>query len=143
MKPLTRSIKETAVEKLRQEKETRTVACNLWVSVSSAIRIRNEDKQNIPKPHPGRSGKILTKTRTSLARHFIQGNLKSLKDGQRSVKSTEGEHVHLTTVEKNLRQEEIRAYSAPDKPKLTQEKTAKRLRFTKEHKNWAAEDWKN
>jgi hypothetical protein len=55
----------------------------------------------------------------NLARHFIQGDLKLLKDGQRFVESTEGGHVHLTTVQKNLLQEGIMAYSAPDKPKLT------------------------
>jgi len=143
MKPLTRSIKETAVEQLRQGKSTRAVACNLRISVSSAIRIRNEEKENIPEPHPGRSRKISTKTRTNLARHFIQGDLTSLKDGQRFVESTEGEHVHLTAVQKNLHQEGIRAYSAPDKPNLTREQITKRLRFAEAHHHWRVEDWKN
>jgi hypothetical protein len=63
--------------------------------------------------------------------HFIRGDLKSLKDRQRFDESAEREHVHITAVQNNLRQEGIRAYTQPNKPKLTQEQIAKRLRFAK------------
>jgi transposase len=75
MKPIAQSTVKTAshsaTEQLRQGKSTREVACNLRISVSSVIKVRKEDKENIPEPHLGRPRKISTKTRGNLARHFI------------------------------------------------------------------------
>ncbi|KAF9079136.1 hypothetical protein BGX23_004982, partial [Mortierella sp. AD031] len=76
-----------------------------------------------------------------MACHFDTGDLKTYKDGQRFVQSTEGKQIHINTVRQNLLQEGVRTYTQPKKPKLIQDQKAGWMQFAKDHIHWTADDW--
>lgn len=49
-----------------------------------------------------------------MARKFNIGDLKTYKNGQRFVQSTEGKQIHVNTVRLNLIQEGFRTYTQSD-----------------------------
>lgn len=71
-----------------QGKPPRAVAQAVVISHQSAIGIRNNIKENIPDPHPGRPRKITERTAAVLARHYDTGDLITYKDEQRFIQST-------------------------------------------------------
>jgi hypothetical protein len=77
-----------------------------------------------------------------MARQFDIGELKTYKDGQRFVQSTNGKHVDVSTVRQNLSTEGMKTYSRPKKPNLTNDQIARRLQFAKDHISWTIDDWK-
>ena len=131
-----------ATSLLRQRKSIRKVAQSLNISKSTVARIRDKDKENIPPPNPGRPKVISTTTRSALAHHYEIGDLKTYKDGQRFVQSTEGKTIHISTIRQNLIQEGVKTYSQPRKPNLTRDQRARRLKFAKDHIHWTVDDWK-
>jgi transposase len=120
-----------ATSQLRQSKSIRKVAQSLGISKSSVARIRDNDKENIPPPNPGRPRAISERTRSALAHHYDIGDLKRYKDGQRFVQSAVGKQIHISTVRQNLLQEGVRTSSQPKKPNLTRDQRARRLEFAK------------
>lgn len=77
-----------------------------------------------------------------MGRHFDNADLKSYKDGQRFIQSTDGKHIHITTIRQNLLQEGFRTYTQPKKPNLTTDQKAQRLQFAKNYIHWTVNDWK-
>jgi transposase len=141
MKALAENIVNNVKQQLRQGKSAREVASNLNVSISSAIKIRNADKENIPAPKMGRPSKISNETRRNMARQFNSGVLKSLRDGQLMVQSADGGLVHTRTVQRLLKKEGVKAYVQQKKPCLTLNHNADRLQFAKAHLHWTVEQW--
>jgi transposase len=90
-----------ATSQLRQSKSIRKVAQSLGISKSLVARVRDNDKESIPPPNPGRPRAIWTKTRSALAHHYDIGDLKTYKDGQRFVQSAVGKQIHISTVRQN------------------------------------------
>ena len=116
MKPLAEETINNVRQQLRQGRSARKVASNLKVSISSALKIRNMDKENIPAPKMGRPTKISNETRRVLARQFNNGILRTLQDGQQMVQSSDGGQVHVRTVQRLLKSEGVKAYVQQKKP---------------------------
>ena len=142
MKKIANNIVEEAKSQLEDGKPTREVANNLGISISSAIRIRKDDLENIPPSTKGRPAKITKVTSRVLARQFNTGQLQTLQDGQRLVHSTDGQQVHPRTVLRNLQRQGVRAYVERPKPDLTPNHRRDRYKFAKDHSHWTLDDWK-
>ncbi|KAF9111504.1 hypothetical protein BGX27_004822 [Mortierella sp. AM989] len=121
MKPLSKATVQNAIVQFQQGKSTREVAKSLNISLGSAIRIRQKDKQNIPDPRMGRPPKVSKKTRKVLARKFETGELQNIRDGQQFVQSIEGVQVHVRSIRNYLKGEGLRCYVQSKKPDLTEE----------------------
>ena len=106
------------------------------------LKIRKSDKENIPDLPRGRPSKISDRTRSSLARQFNTGELKSIEEGQRYIKSVEGDHVHATTIKRNLKKKEVRAYVRQKKPKISPSNRAERYDFARRHLHWTEVQWR-
>lgn len=132
----------TARNQLQDGKSAREVSSNVGVSINSALRIRNADKENIPPSTMGRPGKILKATSRVLSRQFNTGQLQTLQDGQRLVQSVDGEQVHPRTVQRNLEKDGLKAYVKQRKPDLTPNHRRERYEFAKAHLHWTLDDWK-
>src|ERR1700743_1939485 len=130
------------INQLQQQKSTRQVADELNVSLYSVIKIRKNNEENIPPPHPGRPKVISTRTTAALVRHYNAGDFKTYKEGQRFAQSSEGKQIHLTTVRQNLLQQGVKKYTQSRKPNLNSDQIAKRLQFAKEHIHWTVDNWK-
>jgi transposase len=131
-----------AKNQLQQGKSCRKVADSLKISLASVLRIRSEDKENIPELCPGRPRLISQTTCSAMARNYDAGLLKTYKDGQRFVQAAQGKQIHINTIRDNLLRMGIRTYSQPKKPKLSLAHKAQRLEFAKKHIHWTVEDWK-
>lgn len=105
-------------------------------------KIRSNNKENNTSPQPGRPIKLTQRTKTVLIRHYNVGDLKTYKDDQRFVESTEGKQIHLATVRQNLLQEGFKTYSQLKKQKLNWDQIARKLQFAKDYIHWTVDDWK-
>jgi transposase len=143
MKPLSPNIVDNARQQLIQGKSARQVATNLNISISSALKIRRAAQENIPPPKMGRPTKITKETGQNMARQFKTGVLKSLQDGQRLVRTTDGEHVHVRTVQRHLKKTGVKAYVQQKRPALTLNHKKERYAFAQAHLHWTVDDWKN
>lgn len=143
MKPLSKSTVQNATIQLRQGKSCQEVSKNLNISISSAQRIRKDDKGNIPVPKGGRPSKVSERTRRTLARDFDTGELETLKEGQQLVESTEGVQVDKRSIRRYLKMENMKTYVKQKRPDLTKSQMDARYKFAKDHLNWTVEDWKN
>jgi len=142
MRALGKQIVEDAKQQLHQGRSVREVASNLKISVSSAVKIRNINKENMPPPEMGRPSKITKETSRVLARQFNNGILQSLQDGQRMVRSVDGGQVHVRTVQRHLEKEGLKAYVQQKKPGLTLNHRKDRYAFAKAHLHWTVDDWR-
>lgn len=142
MTRISQQVVDCALEQLREGRSTSQVSKELGISISSAIRIRKKDKENIPEPNVGRPLKISKSSRRLLARHFNTGELRTLDDGKRFVKSVKGEQIHSRTVRRYLEKEGLRAYVQQKKPHLTPNHRSERLEFACRHLNWTIEQWR-
>lgn len=131
-----------ATQQLIQGHSTREVARSLGISISTAIRIRNDNIEKIPPKKKGRPNKISPRTKRVLARHFKTGQLKVLIDGQRFIQATDGRQVHVETVRLNLLHESVRAYIQQKRTNLKPNHKRDRLKFAREHIHWTVDDWK-
>jgi len=143
MRPLPRDTVANAKQQLNQGRSARQVASNLKISVASAVRIRNANKENVPPPKMGRPSKVSKGTSKVLARQFNNGDIQSIQDGQRLVQTEDGEQVHARTVRRHLQKEGLKAYVQQKKPGLTLNHRKDRLAFAKAHLHWTVDDWKN
>lgn len=141
-----KSLPGTTVDKarvlLRQGKTSREVSRELGISVSSALRIRKRDLENIPPSRAGRHMKVSGAARRQLARQYETGKLVTLREGRQELESTEGVQLHTRTVWNYLSSQGLKGYVQPKKNDLTKEQMAARHQFAKDHLNWTVEDWK-
>lgn len=142
MKEHSQLIVFNAKQQFRQGRSVRDVASGLGISISSAVKIRKEDKENIPDAKMGRPLKISKETSRNLARQFNTGILRTLRDGQRMVQTVEREQVHVRTISRHLEKQGVRAYTQQKKPSLTKNQMAQRYDFAKAHLKWTVDDWK-
>ena len=77
-----------------------------------------------------------------LGRKMNTGDLSSLRDAQRFIQKTDGMHVDVETVRRNLQQQNIRAYVQQKRPDLKWNHVQERLTFAREHTKWTVNDWK-
>ena len=87
MKAHSRDIVNNVKQDLRNGYSARSVANSLGTSISSVLKIRKSDRENIPDLLHGRPSKISDRTRRSLARQFNTGELESIKEGERYIKA--------------------------------------------------------
>lgn len=132
----------TAIQLFIQGQSAREVADTLGIGITTAIRIRKDNEKSIPPPKMGRRNKIPLKTRVFLGRQMNTGHLTSLYDAQKFIQETDGVHVHVETVRRNLRRQNIRAYVQQKRPGLKREHVQERLAFARRHIKWTVNDWK-
>ncbi|OAQ26174.1 hypothetical protein K457DRAFT_1778441, partial [Linnemannia elongata AG-77] len=123
----------TAIQLFIQGQSAREVADTLGIGITTAIRIRKDNEKSIPPPKMGRRNKIPLKTRVFLGRQMNTGHLTSLYDAQKFIQETDGVHVHVETVRRNLRRQNIRAYVQQKRPGLKREHVQERLAFARRH----------
>ena len=142
MRPIQEDKARSAVVQLRQGKSVREVSSALGISLGTVSKLRQGDKENIPKPKEGRPSKVSAKTKAVLARKFDSGQLLNIREGQRLVQAVEGVQVHKETIRNYLNSEGLKAYVQQKKPMLTKKHKEARFRFAKEHIHWTVDDWK-
>jgi transposase len=142
MRPLPKAIVDNAIAMLQNGNSARATAMALRISISSAIRIQQQQKENIPSLKKGRHKKVSKATRATMARQMRQGALRSIHEAQQYIESVDGCHVHGETVRRYLRQEGLKAYVKSRKPDLTKDQMKARRKFAKEHMHWTVDDWK-
>ncbi|KAF8952324.1 hypothetical protein BGZ46_003518, partial [Entomortierella lignicola] len=76
-------------------------------------------------------------------RKFINGELRTHKDGQAFIQSVEGVHVSEKTVRNYLKLEGCKTYCSQKKPGLTDDQKKLHYKFAKAHLHWTVDDWKN
>lgn len=143
MKPLQPSKVQDARVQLMHGKSCRNVAKSLGISVSSVVRIRNNNKKNIPAPKIGAPAKLSNKTKRVLAQKFVVGKFDTLGDGQKHVKLVEGVDVAKQSILNYLKQQGLSTFIKQKVPDLTGNQIHKRYEFAKAHLKWTVEDWKN
>ena len=131
-----------ATQLLMKGRSVRQVAKSVGISVGSAVNIRNKHKENVPPRKKGPCNKITRRTKEVLARQFKEGELKTLRDGQRFLQTTVGVQVGVETIRRNLKQEGIRAYVQQKRTNLKPEHVQERYQFAKDHIDWTVDDWK-
>jgi transposase len=141
MRPLPKAIVDNAIVMLRNGNSARATAKALGISISSAVRIQRQQKENIPPLKKGGPMKVSERTRETMARLKREGILRSIHDAQKYIESVEGCRVHGETVRRYLRQEGLNAYVQPRKPDLTKDQMKERRKFAKEHMHWTIDDW--
>ncbi len=122
MRRLPQETVQKATVQLRNGKSAHEVPRALDISISAAINIRKDDEENIPPPKVGRPSKVSKATNRYLAREYDTGQIKTLLDGQRLLQSMGGVHVQKKTVWNYLKEEGLRGYVCPKKPRLTKDK---------------------
>lgn len=142
MRSLPKNKVHRAKQQFRQGKTIREVAASVGISIGSAVSIRKADEENLPPPQVGRPRKVTETTRRKIARDLMTGKIKTLTDAQRSIQSTDGGHVHVSTIRRSLRLEGLRAYVRGAKPELDDNHKRQRLKFAMDHKDWVVDDWK-
>ncbi|KAH7050483.1 hypothetical protein BKA57DRAFT_303959 [Linnemannia elongata] len=75
--------KANVTQQLIQVHSVRKVTDSLGISITTATRIRKENKVNIPPPKIGRPNQISLRTKEVLAHQFKTGQMTKLNDGQR------------------------------------------------------------
>lgn len=141
MRPLPKAIVDNAIVMLRNGNSARATAKALGISISSAVRIQQQQKENIPPLKKGGPMKVSEASRATMARLKREGILKSIHEAQKYIESVEGCRVHGETVRRYLRQEGLNAYVQPRKPGLTKDQMKARRKFAKEHMHWTIDDW--
>ena len=140
MRPLPKAAVDNAIVMLRNGDSAKATAKALGISISSAIRIQQQQKENIPSFKKGGLMKVSKATRTTMTRQMGQGTLRSIHEAQQYIESVDGCHVHGETAWRYLRQEGLKAYVQPRKPGLTKDQMKARRKFAKEHMHWTADD---
>jgi transposase len=81
MKKKSNSILQSALTKLQHGESCRNVAKELKISITTAQRIRNSNKENIPLPKRGRPSKVTKASHKVLVREFDTGQLETIEEG--------------------------------------------------------------
>lgn len=93
------------------------MAEELGISLSTSVRIRQEDKGNLPEPSGGgRPSKVSDRTKRLLARKFDSGAFTWIDEGQELVESIVGRHVHEDTVRSYLEEQGLKCYIKQKSP---------------------------
>lgn len=142
MKSISQDKQQNAKVLLRKGISSRNVSKELGVSVGAILRVRREDKENIPDPKMGPPSKVSKITKDKIVRQFNTGKLQSICEAQELVQSVEGVHVHETTIRSLMKDGGLKGYVKRNKPLLTKKHRKARLRFARDHENWTVEDWK-
>ncbi|KAF9342683.1 hypothetical protein BGX26_007047, partial [Mortierella sp. AD094] len=116
---------ESAKVLLRQGKSTSEVARELDISISSAIRIREGDRENIPEPKMGRPSLVSPTTKRVITREIDTGKLRTIQEVQQYIKSAEQVHVGIETARRYVKSEGLKNYVRPFKPRLTKSRSKK------------------
>lgn len=147
MRPLPLSKVNNVKSLLRQGKSTRQIEKELNVSHPFVIKIRRQDKKNIPAPKMGRPTKVSKRTRRVLMIKFLTNDFddenRKYEEAQEYICSVGEGPVHRETIRRYLQAERVTARVKPDSPFLTKDQIAARYKFAKDHVKWSMEQWKN
>lgn len=120
------------------------MAEELGISLSTSVRIRQEDKGNLPEPSGGgRPSKVSDRTKRLLARKFDSGAFTWIDEGQELVESIVGRHVHEDTVRSYLEEQGLKCYIKQKKPDLTSDHIKARHAFAARWMDKDVEWWRN
>lgn len=142
MRPLPQSTVDNVKVQLRHGKSARQVSKDLGVSISFALKVRQQDKENIPDPKIGRPTKVSGRTRAALKSKMLDGEFRRLTDAQNYVRSMNEGPVCKRTVVNYLEAQGLPARRKPESPRLTKKHIAARKKFAREHVNWTLDQWK-
>ena len=90
-------------------------------------------------PAPGRPSKVIEQLKRRLLRHIKSNRRQPLAELRNEVAL----ELSIRTVKRMLRNENVRKWKAAKRPKLTEDRAAKRLAWAMAHADWTEEDFRS
>ena len=95
-----------------------------------------------PSNTAGRKKILSTRTRRKLLRLVTSGQADTAVDVKKSIENNEGIHCSVQTIRNALKEEGLKAYVKPKKPKLSPRQKRLRMEFATRYKDGTIDDWK-
>jgi transposase len=142
MKDISNSVRESIIVHLRNGLSVRQTASKVGVGKTTVSKVRQTIDLDPFASSFGRPRILSIRTKRKMVRLLQSGEADTAEGLRKKLKTEEDITVSSDTIRRALKEQGLKAFVKPKKPKLLNRHKKQRLDFAKKYEYWTIEDWK-